>query len=549
MKRFLRSIACLAVLLLYAVVAALAFPNFISEKGVAFLAFFFLIPVFFIIDISSLAECFIFGPIYGFVFYTCYNYWLSTFHPLAIFIAPILEAVQYLFLFPALKLTQKIFRKRYYIAQTIIYCSYLYLTQQGFLGYPYGNLTAAVYEYTTLIQIVSVTGIWGLAFVMVFLQALVAEMIGEARLRTYFIDLVVAVYLYFSIYIFGVFSLSYYQNREPERTVKIAAVQHVNDTWKADYYECFKNLVRLTDEAIASSPDLDLAVWSETAFVPSVRWNLEVLDSSSRAWLCQQFVDYGKSLPVPLITGNPEGVIDDPSKPPINEDYTYNWKTYNTVLFFDRGEIAGSYRKQHLVPFTEHFPYKEQLPWLYELLLANDYKWWEEGHEATVFDYDGLKFSTPICFEDTFGYLSAEFVRNGADILINLSNDFWSQAVSAEEQHMNLAVFRAVENRRPLLRSTNSGITCLILPSGEITGRLEPFERTYGIYEVPVGQKEGLTFYTKYPDLFAKILVVLNAAIFAYGIIRGINLLYVRKKKKDKKIMEIFSESVDNEPE
>ena len=110
MKRFLRSIACLAVLLLYAVVAALAFPNFISEKGVAFLAFFFLIPVFFIIDISSLAECFIFGPIYGFVFYTCYNYWLSTFHPLAIFIAPILEAVQYLFLFPALKLTQKIFK-------------------------------------------------------------------------------------------------------------------------------------------------------------------------------------------------------------------------------------------------------------------------------------------------------------------------------------------------------------------------------------------------------------------------------------------------------
>ena len=110
-------------------------------------------------------------------------------------------------------------------------------------------------------------------------------------------------------------------------------------------------------------------------------------------------------------------------------------------------------------------------------------------------------------------------------------------------------MFRAVENRRPLLRSTNSGITCLILPSGEITGRLEPFERTYGIYEVPVGQKEGLTFYTKYPDLFAKILVVLNAAIFAYGIIRGINLLYVRKKKKDKKNIEIFSESVDNEPE
>ena len=260
---------------------------------------------------------------------------------------------------------------------------------------------------------------------------------------------------------------------------------------------------------------------------------MEVLDNSSRAWLCKQFVEYGTSLPVPLITGNPEGVIDDPTKPPINEDLTYNWKTYNTVLFFNRGEIAGSYRKQHLVPFTEHFPYKEQLPWLYELLLKNDYKWWEKGYEATVFEYDGLRFSTPICFEDTFGYLSAEFVQNGADILINLSNDFWSQAISAEVQHMNLSVFRAVENRRPLLRSTNSGITCLVLPSGEIVGQLEPFEQTYGIYDIPIGQKEGLTFYTKYPDLFAKLFVFASVMIYFYGIVNIIIHCYKRNKYKE----------------
>lgn len=532
MKRLFKFLTHLIILLLYAVLASFAFPSFVKDRGYAFLAFIYLIPVFYIINRSSIVECILLGPAYGFTFFVLYNYWLSTFHPLAILIAPILKSFQYILLFPAIKIVQKILRKRYYIAQTLVYVSYLYLTQQGFLGYPYGNLTSAIYEYTTLIQIVSITGIWGLAFIMVFLQALIAEMLNEAKLKPYFIDIIIAVYFYFAAYTFGIFSKSYYDNKAPKRNVKIAAIQHVNDTWKADYYECFKRLVRLTDEAIESSPDVDLVVWSETAFVPSVRWNLEVLDNSSRAWLCQRFVDYGSSLPVPLITGNPEGVIDDPSKPPINEDYTYNWKTYNTVLFFDRGRIVGSYRKQHLVPFTEHFPYKEEFPWLYELLLANDYKWWEPGYEATVFEYDGLKFSTPICFEDTFGYLSAEFVQNGADMLINLSNDFWSQAVSAEVQHMNLSVFRAIENRRPLLRSTNSGITCLVLPSGEIVGELEPFEQTYGIFDVPVGQKEGLTFYSKHPDLFAKIFVTSSIIIYLYGITKII-ITYIKKNKNN----------------
>ena len=533
MKRLFKFTIHLFVLLLYSVLASFAFPNYFSESGYAFLAFIYLIPIFFIINRSSIFECIILGPIYGFTFFVCYNYWLSTFHPLAILIAPILKSAQYLILFPAIKLVQKIFKRRYYIGQTLVYVSYLYLTQQGFLGYPYGNLTSAVYCYTTLIQIVSITGIWGLAFIMVFLQALIAEMLNEAELKYYLVDIIISILLYALTLTFGFFAKDYYDKKEADRSVKIAAIQHVNDTWKADYYECFKRLVSLTDEAIAACPDVDLVVWSETAFVPSVRWNLEVLDNSSRAWLCKQFVEYGTSLPVPLITGNPEGVIDDPTKPPINEDLTYNWKTYNTVLFFNRGEIAGSYRKQHLVPFTEHFPYKEQLPWLYELLLKNDYKWWEKGYEATVFEYDGLRFSTPICFEDTFGYLSAEFVQNGADILINLSNDFWSQAVSAEVQHMNLSVFRAVENRRPLLRSTNSGITCLVLPSGEIVGQLEPFEQTYGIYDIPIGQKEGLTFYTKYPDLFAKLFVFASVMIYFYGIVNIIIHCYKRNKYKE----------------
>ncbi len=253
----------------------------------------------------------------------------------------------------------------------------------------------------------------------------------------------------------------------------------------------------------------DFVVWSETAFVPSVSWHQAYPSSRITSALVDSFVGFGKSLSVPLITGNPEGLINDDTLPAFLPDGSWNWKTYNTVILFGNGDILGTYRKQKLVPFTEHFPYEKQFPHLYNLLLANDYKWWEEGDEMTVFEYDGIKFSTPICFEDMFGYLSSGFVSNGADLLINLTNDSWSGSVEAEMQHLQLAALRAVETRRPLLRSTNSGITCLVKENGEIVNMLDPFTVTYGIYDIELGKYKGLTFYTRHPDMLPKALILI----------------------------------------
>ena len=187
-----------------------------------------------------------------------------------------------------------------------------------------------------------------------------------------------------------------------------------------------------------------------------------------------------------------------------------NRTDYNTVILFDDGAIQETYRKQHLVPFTEYFPYEKELPWLYNLLLANDYNWWEEGDEAVVFTWDGYSFSTPICFEDTFGYISAGFVRSGADFLLNMTNDVWS--------HMQLALFRAIENRRPRLRSTNSGISTLISITGEVIEPMEPFTQSWHVYEVPVYEDAPVTFYTFAPDFFAIVFTILSAVLFTGGL-------------------------------
>ena len=538
-KGLLKFLLTLVAVALSAFLASLAFPGKYIEDGLPALAFIYLVPVFYIIFTSSYRTVWLYGLEYGFLFYYFYNYWLSTFHPLAILIAPILESIQYALLFLALRSCRTLFKKHYALFTCLFYNAYLYLTQQGFLGYPYGNITSALYEYTSLIQIVSITGIWGLGLIITLPQVLLADCLyskGEKRKKLGFL---LSLVLLLSVWATGFFMKSWYDNKEPKESVTIAAVQHSADTWQGGY-STYKNnyetLERLTKEALSvSSPDI--VVWSETAFVPSVSWHQSYNISITTRKLVERFVEFGKSLSVPLITGNPEGVIKDKDFDPVLENGDWNWKTYNTVIYFAGGEIKGTYRKQHLVPFTEYFPYEKELPWLYNILLANDYKWWEQGEEATVFDYNGIKFSTPICFEDTFGYLSAEFVKGGADMILNLSNDYWSRSVQAEKQHFQLAVFRAIENRRPLLRSTNSGITALVLPSGEIVNPLEPFTQSYGIYSLPIGQKDGLTFYTRHPDLFGKLFV----AFSVYGVLYSITRCAYEKRKKKKEEEERLS--------
>lgn len=533
LKKAFNFILDLLILGFSAFIASLSFPSKYIENGLPFLAFFYLIPVFYVIWRSKWSTVWLYGAFYGFLFYLFYNYWLKTFHPLAILIAPILECVQYMLLFMCLKLSKTLVKRHYSLLATLFYSAYLYLTQQGFLAYPYGNIASALYGFTSLIQIVSVTGIWGLDLIVVLPQVIISECLFEKEWKTSRWDLLISLLILSFTWIGGVFVKKKWENKESDRVMRIAAIQHSADTWKggySTYKENFENLKRLTMEAMEENPDM--VVWSETAFVPSVAWHSAYPNNVATSRLCNDFVSFGSNLGVPLVTGNPEGVIKDKELSPILESGDWNWKTYNTVILFSEGGIKGTYRKQHLVPFTEYFPYEKELPWLYNLLLANDYKWWEVGEDATIFEYDGVKFSTPICFEDTFGYLNAEFVSKGAEMLLNLSNDFWSMSVQAELQHYQLAVFRAVENRVPLLRSTNSGITCLVLPDGSTHGVLDTFTQAWGVYEVPIYKDKTLTFYTRHPDLFGKLYVVLSVSLVLVIVIYHIHQMISEKRRK-----------------
>jgi apolipoprotein N-acyltransferase len=235
-------------------------------------------------------------------------------------------------------------------------------------------------------------------------------------------------------------------------------------------------------------------------------------------------LDYLEKKNVPFVIGNDDARRD----PSINPVWDYR-VDYNAAMLFERGQIKTIYRKLHLVPFTENFPYEKQLPWIYNALINADTHFWEKGKEATVFEASGVKFSTPICFEDTFGYLSRDFVLNGAELIVNMSNDAWSASVPAQMQHLSMAVFRAVENRRSMVRSTTSGQTCAVDPNGKILAMAEPFTESYLSAEVPIVTASPfsttsfsvspLSLYTRFGDYLGKAFAWAAFSVLIAGLI------------------------------
>lgn len=564
-RRNLRTICSEVVLLLAsAFVLSLSHPSFLSNSGFGFLAFFALIPVFAVIRNTSWKTVGLYGFIFGFVYYAIFNYWLTTFHPFAILIVTIIKATEMLMLFFVLKAVDSwlsfLCKGRLVpVFQAIVWVAYSFLSQSWFAGYPYGTIAYALYDYKVLIQIADLFGIWGINFMLVFPQAILGlwccDRFSKTKtehcdsLKGYLLANKISVIAFIALFtfqiVYGCITLSFWKNAKEDTTFKVATVQHNADSWKGGfetYRRNFINLEKMSLEAMLQQPDM--VIWSETAFVPSVDWYTNYPytgDDEGNTFdylrkiqgLVDEFVQFGTKLGIPLLTGNSSGVIKDESLPPYDEEGNWNKMEYNTVMLFDDGVIKQAYRKQHLVPFTEHFPYEKQLPWLYNLLKANDYHWWEKGTESVVFETsNGIKFSTPICFEDVYGDICAGFAEAGADLIVNMTNDSWSGSVAAERQHMAMAVFRSVENRRSTIRGTNSGITCLITPDGSIQGEMEPFKMYWKIWTVPIysGDTYGTTLYTRTVDTSAKVCVYISYFILALGLASAICRKIKQKK-------------------
>lgn len=508
----------LLLLAVSALLFALSFPSFLSQWGWFPLAFFALTPVFIVVHRAGWVRTVLYGAFFGFASYALYNYWLGSFHPLTLIIVPPIYSVYFLAVFPLLKAADSLFPRYGFILQALVWVAYEFVKIQGFLGYAYGIIGFSQYLFLPLARLSSVTGVWGVSLLVVFPSALLGNALknGFGELFSFIRRMRIPILLYAGVFaavvITGLFNKA---QLDSVPKWKVALVQQNVDPWKGGnktYAKTLEILTRLSREALEEDPSIDIVIWSETSFVPAIDWHTRYRTDRVAFGLVKELREYLSAQTVPFVLGNDDGQL---AKDERGRDIRVD---YNAAILFDRGEIVETYRKLHLVPFTENFPYKDRLPGIYQWLKDADTHFWETGTEYTVFEAADVRFSTPICFEDTFPYLNREFVRRGAQVLVNLTNDAWSKAIACEMQHMSIAAFRALENKRTLMRSTNGGITCVIDPNGRILAMLPPFTEDYLIAEAPVYASEQ-TLYTRWGDWFAILISVLALIGLAGGLL------------------------------
>jgi apolipoprotein N-acyltransferase len=166
-----------------------------------------------------------------------------------------------------------------------------------------------------------------------------------------------------------------------------------------------------------------------------------------------------------------------------------------------------------LVPFGEQIPYEDSISWP-SFIVPEDKKTFEiPGREYTVFKLGEIGFGAVICWEVVFPDLFREFVKRGANFMVNLTNEGWFGDSAAPYQMAAINAFRAVENRVPVARAANTGISCFIDQFGRITGRVSNNGKdtfVEGYLTQPIRASDEKTFYTRYGDVFVWICLLIS---------------------------------------
>jgi len=376
-----------------------------------------------------------------------------------------------------------------------------------FSGFGWNTLAVALHGDLPMIQIAEFAGAagpsWLVAFVNVMTVIVVRRIVGELgpqflkRVRWEFSLSVALVVCVFSYGVRALFA------QPPESTLlRVTAVQpNIPQTEKFSAESedhILEEVGQLTELALAAN-EPDLLLWPESA-TPRGMYADD---------LNHEFVmSHAARGDFAFLLGSVEDDLESGA-------------TYNTAkLLSARGHQVDTYRKIHLVPYGEYLPMRPLLEPIAGDLVPGDFA---AGSEPVVFELpkQRVKIAALICFEDTLGDLTRRFVARGAQLIVNITNDGWFLHTAGAEQHLNNAIFRAIENRRPLVRCANTGITCSIDHAGRIdrTGRaalwIPPFVRGFAAPPISVPTHPTLTFYTRHGEWLAHIAAL--ATLVAIG--------------------------------
>jgi apolipoprotein N-acyltransferase len=392
------------------------------------------------------------------------------------------------------------------------------------IGFPWNLLGYAVSDNLGLVQLTTITGIYGLSFVVAAYGALCAWLLVVQTRRAFGAWLAVTVVLLPLAVVGGRFV------PQDAPTLKARLVQtnlpqgRYPADWQQQYAAAFDELERLSIAGTApAGAQAGAAAQGAASVVPAKPVALIVwpevpapfyLQDARFAARAQRIAQGAQA---PFLLGVVEWRASGGAAPAAMRFEPYN----SAVLLGPAGERQFTYDKIHLVPFGEYVPWRNVLRFAEKLTTeVGDFS---RGRERKVGPLPGGRFAVVVCYEAIFGNEVRRFVADGAELLVNISNDGWFGRSAAPDQHLAMARVRAVENRRWLLRATNNGHTVAVDPYGRIVARMPTDIRS--AMEVPFAFRSDRTIYSRFGDWLAWVSVAVS----------GLALLWSRKSSAARK--------------
>jgi len=492
--------------LLSGLLSALAFPKF----NLSFFIWISLIPLLFIISKKTPKQSFLLGMIAGFSFYAVLLYWIpdvpAHYGDLSMGFSILIYIVFMLFLslfwaFFSLSFSKirRAFPQAAFFMAPFLWIVFEYALAHILTGFPWGLVGYAQYQNLYFIQMSSLTGIYGLSFVIVLLQSLFVLSI-QTRIKTYFFT-GLAIVLF--IHLGGFLSLK--KITPSSETFQASVIQGnvSSDIYWPDI--SYEKIQQLFNEHIglsnaASTSGSQLIIWPEFSVPLCFSCPSEFYQNFKRSLF--QFVQETQST---LLLGTNEMF-------PFQDTNQY----FNTALCLSPDLSYTEYHKMHLVPFGEYTPYKKIFSFINKMTHAIGEI--TPGEEFRLHSFKNFPFGSPICYEIIFPNLVRKFTKSGAQFLTTLTNDGWYGQSSAPYQHFAIAVVRAVENRRFLLRSATTGISGIIDPFGRILAKSELETQTFLTGQItPLSSK---TLYSLTGDVLVYTSLTLSFLFLILALIR-----------------------------
>lgn len=479
----------------------LSFPKY----GSGFVAWIALIPLFWAIkDASSLRQGLVLGFISGLIFHIGLIYWITYvivnygYLPLYLGIIIMLLLACYLSLYVALFAAGIVFLRQkiaLFLAAPVLWICLEYCKSYLMTGFPWENLGYSQYLNNYIVQFADISGVFGLSFVIVLANAALFELITK-KSRKEFIVTAGVILIIAGILIYGV-----NRSKQVEEALKTAAGIDVsliqgnidqaikwNDGYRKETIDIYEQL------SLQNSPEKEgLLVWPETALpfsyqdADQLQEQVRNISLKAKSWLIFGSTSY--------------------------ENSRENINFYNSAyLLSPTGEIKGRYDKVHLVPYGEYVPLRNFFPFINGFTEGmGDFASGTGYHPLQV---GGKKIGVLICYEGILPLAAAAYKKEGAELLVNITNDAWFGATSAPFQHFSMAVFRAVETRLYLVRAANTGISAIINPRGEIVAQTGIFKKAAVRQNVKYSNIE--TIYAKYGDV---LVIICFGLIFFFCVL------------------------------